>query len=150
MLRDSLRETIKQARCAPLRPDQEWGFARRVMDVILPHLRRAGHYKNLKVTKKVRRSTAESATSSSKTASSSNSTKKLEKNNNSRKGYYTSGSKSTSTPSSKIPVKQRAPAAQDVGYKQQGSSNRWRREPYSRDGKPSPGKGSSSSNRKKN
>ena len=147
MLRESLRETIRQARCAPLRSNQEWTFARRVMDAILPHLRRAGYYRNPKVTK-VRRSTAESAKSSSKTASSSNSSKKPEKNNNSRKGYSTSGSKTTSTPSSKIPAKQRPPAAQGVGFKQQGYYNRWRREPYSR-GDPSPSEGSSSSNRKR-
>ena len=156
VLRFSLREKLKQAGLPKLKEQQEWAYARQVMDLILPAQRRAGHYKPHIAGmpgKRARQSTAQSPPAD-KARRARQSTaqpsptgyfkrpkkkKKLQQNNNTA---------SHSSASSSAPAAaQRAPVSQ-VGDNSQGRNRSWKRSPYQR-GDPSPHKGSSSSSWKR-
>ena len=156
VLRFSLREKLKQAGLPKLKEQQEWAYARQVMDLILPAQRRAGHYKphfTDRPGKRARQSTAQSPPAG-KARRARQSTaqpsptgyfkrpkkkKKLQQNNNTA---------SHSSASSSAPAAaQRAPVSQ-AGDNSQGRNRSWKRSPYQR-GDPSPHKGSSSSSWKR-
>ena len=142
ILRLSLKEKLKKAGCSPLRHSQEWAYARKVMDAVLPFQRRTGHYKQIprlqNSGKQARQSTAKQ-TQASRVAANQNGGKK--------KAQNIAANKSSTSPPSHPADSQRALADQE-GYSQQGRPRNWSRGPYKR-GAPSPHKGSSSSQRKR-
>ena len=143
ILRLSLREKLRKAGCDPLRSGQEWAYARRVMDSVLPAQRRTGHYKQIPKKqnsgRQARQSTAKPAQASKAAA--------FKKGKQKKKVQNIASFKSSTSPSSHPAVSQRALEDQE-GYSLQGRPRNWTRGPYKR-GAPSPHKGSSSSQRKK-
>ena len=142
ILRLSLKEVLRKAGCSPLRSSQEWAYARKVMDSVLPAQRRTGHYKQIpkkqNSSRQARQSTAKPA-QASKAAANKKGKKK-------QKVQNTASFQSSTSPSSHPADSQRAPGGQE-GFNPQGRPRNWTRAPYKR-GAPSPHKGSSSSLRK--
>jgi hypothetical protein len=141
-LRSSLREKLRQAELPLVKCAQEWAYARQVMDVILPAMRRAGHYKaTQEKVSRARQSTAQTrarqSTAQPSTSGKAKKKRKLQKNNSASHG---------STSASRPADSQRASVGQDRDNPQRGPRH-WKRSQYKR-GAPSPHKGSSSSERK--
>ena len=156
VLRFSLREKLKQAGLPKLKEQQEWAYARQVMDLILPAQRRAGHYKSHSTDrpdKRARQSTAQSppagkARRARQSTAQPPPTGYFKRPKKKKKLLQNNNSASHSSASSSAPAAvQRAPVSQD-GVNSQRRNRSWKRSPYQR-GDPSPHKGSSSSSWKR-